>query len=73
MHALLTILAIMAIVVTAVVLLQSIDGMTLRRSRQMSGGTPSSRNLDYRIRCPQCDEKVIPLTGCPSCKNKIEK
>jgi len=68
MHALLAILAIVAIVVIAVVHLQSIDGMTVRRSRQMS-----SSNFDYRIRCPRCNEQVIPLTGCPSCENKIEK
>jgi archaellin len=73
MHGLLAILAIVTIVVVAVVLLQKSDRVVVQGPRQASEGLQTSINVEYRIRCARCDEKIIPLTGCPVCESKIRK
>jgi hypothetical protein len=73
MQGFLLIFGIVAIVIFAVVLLQRFDPMTGRGPRELSDGIQVSRNVEYRIRCPQCDEKILLLTGCPSCDSKIRK
>ena len=64
MHAFLAILAIVAFVAIAVVLLQRFDRTTGRGPRRIS------KNVEYRIRCERCGEKIVPLTGCSRCEVK---
>jgi len=73
MHGLLAIFAIVTIVVFAVVLLQKSDRIAVQKSRQMSDGLSPSINVEYRIRCTRCDEKIIPLTGCPACESRDQQ
>lgn len=73
MHALETIFGLMTIVAIAVILLQSFDRTTLQWRRQALDEIQSSKNVEYRIRCTRCEEKIIPLTDCPLCESKIRK
>jgi hypothetical protein len=72
--AFLMILGLVIIVVIAVVLLQKFDRVIGRGSKQVSDGIQASRNVEYRIRCPLSDEKILPLTGdCPFCRSQIKR
>jgi len=71
MQAFLVIFGIVTIVVIAVVLLQRLDSKTGRGPRQVSNGIQVSRNVEYRIRCPRCNDQIIPFTGCSFCESRI--
>ena len=71
MQAFLVIFGIVTIVVIAVVLLQRFDSKTGPGPRQVPNGIQVSRNVEYRIRCPRCNDQIIPFTGCSFCESRI--
>ena len=71
MQAFLVIFGIVIIVVIPVVLLQRFDSKTGPGPRQVPNGTQVSRNVEYRIRCPRCNNQIIPFTGCSFCESRV--
>lgn len=65
----LVLFGLLAFVVIAVILLQVFDREAGRGLKPVSNGIEATKNDKYRIRCPQCNEDIIPLTDCPLCKS----
>jgi len=71
MQAFLVIFGMVTIVVFAVILLQRFDSKTGPGPRQVPNGIQVSRNVEYRIRCPRCNNQIIPFTGCSLCESRV--